>query len=162
MKQNWIGQLPLWVVILLVAVELTMWFDCYQTTEVSLGKDRFIATSTSCNEEAEIYRDRLDCTDIKRSLKSGTAWIRSGSCLLRKHNFFAMLGWMEIAVVGGISAMLLAVWAFFYLNYRQQNSVHQLYQDMMFHQRPGGQRALGHTTAHRTYRNGVVIEELDD
>lgn len=162
MKRTWASQLPLWAALLLVIVELTMWTDCYQTTEASLDKDRFIATSTSCNEEAEIYRDRLDCTDIKRSLKPGTAWIRSGRCLLGKHNFFAMLGWMEIAIVGGIAVSLLGVWAFFYLNFRQQNSVRQLYQDMIFYQRDDNRFALGHRPAARqSYRNGVVIEEVE-
>lgn len=160
MNKTLVSQIPLWVILLLVLVEMTMWFDCYQTTEIDLDKDRFIATSASCNEEAEIYRNRLDCADIKRSLKSGTAWIRSSSCLLKKHNFFAVLGWVELTIVGGTAVLLFAVWAFFYLNVRQQNSFNQHLQSMLHYQNNG--RLSLNSPVRQSYRNGVAfVEEIE-
>lgn len=154
MKRDWFEQIPLALVVLFCVVEATMWLDCYQTAENSLVKDRHISASTSCNEEFEIYKDRLDCTDIKRSLQSGTAWIRAGSCLLRKHNFFTLLGWFELAALAGAAMFVLLLTVYYRLKSNKHTSRTRSY-------------SLALQNRYQTYpfdneRRGPIIEALDD
>lgn len=156
-SQDWLGQIPFALVALFCVIEATMWFDCYQLAETSLVKDRHISASTSCNEELEIYRDRLDCTDIKRSLQSGTAWIRAGSCLMTKHNFFALLGWFELAAVAGAAIFLLILTVYYRLKKSKQ--------DTRRSQRYGLISYAGNNYHHQTYpfeqSRGPIIQEID-
>lgn len=171
MKADLFGQIPLGVLLLLLLVEATMWFDCYQMTDAKMENERFIAISTPCNEEADIYRDHLNCEDIKRSLQSGTAWVRSGSCLLKKHNFFALLGWIELAAVGGAALVLLLVFIHFRLKIREQNSWGQKFDLALSHSGramtyplPPHHHQQQYYQQPRSYyqSSGVIIEEMED
>lgn len=93
----------------ITAIELVVWYNCHLETEASLHKDRQIAISASCNEQAELYSDRLDCADIKRSRQPGVAWVKSAQCLVSQHNIFSALGWMEIGAVVALGVLLLLV-----------------------------------------------------
>lgn len=100
--------------ILLLGLELTMWYGCYLDAEESLHKDRLIAISASCNEQADLYSERLDCADIKRSKQPGISWLRSARCLVGKHNVFAMLGWFQLGAVFALGVVLVGL----FLRYR--------------------------------------------
>lgn len=162
MKGDWLGHAPLGLALLLLLVELTMWYDCYEMTQAGLQSDRHIAISAACNEEYDIYQERLDCADIRRSLKPGTAWIRSGSCLLRRHNIFAVLGWMELAIAG--AALFLCLLMLIYYRIRLNKLVLRQGRSMQpAYNWPANSGLLPAPypapQVRQVYQNGMIIEE---
>ena len=109
MKVGFADGAAYFVLFLAVILEATLWYGCHLEVENSLYKDRQIAIRSSCNEEAELYSERLDCTDIKRSNQPGLSWIRSTQCLASRHNIFAMMGWLQIGAVVALGFAILAL-----------------------------------------------------